>query len=374
MAAESENLKREVYNLVAPTLSRRAFIQEGALIMLTGLTAFGQSAGALSASADRSVARIGLITDLHYADTPDRGARNYRESLTKASAAVLYFNAQKPDFVVELGDMIDALPMPTAESEAQFLTRIQAEFARLKMPRHYVLGNHCIYSLTKPRFLNLCAQRKSYYAFDKGNFHFVVLDACYRKDGVDYGNLNFDWTDTDVPLKERNWLAADLKATKRKTVVFIHQRLDVPADKDDAVHSASAVRQVMEESGKVLAVFQGHSHVNDYQQINGIHYCTLDAVVGGTGSKRLFYTGPLRRWKHEIRRIRQTCGESPYVKKFVARHPLPCILFKQTRREQRFRLLPLRTRLHFHPGERRGKCCASGVSGEGDDDGAAVPR
>lgn len=290
MVHKNNAQNREAPEAAAPSMSRRIFVQDGALIMLAGLAASGQAARALETSPGAPALRIGLITDLHYADTPDRGARNYRDSLPKTSAAVSYFNIQKPDFVMEIGDMIDALPVPTADSEAQFLTDISGEFARLKMPRHYVLGNHCVYSLTKPQFLTICRQPKSYYSFDKGQFHFVVLDACFRKDGVDYGRLNFDWTDTDIPLKERDWLTADLKATKRKTVVFVHQRLDMPADKDDAVHSASAVRQVMEESGKVLTVFQGHSHVNDYQQIKGIHYCTLDAVVGGTGAAANAYS------------------------------------------------------------------------------------
>ena len=40
-----------------------------------------------------------------------------------------------------------------------------------------------------------------------------------------------------------------------------------------------------EESGKVLAVFQGHSHKNDHNDIAGIHYCTLVAMVEGSGAK-----------------------------------------------------------------------------------------
>jgi alkaline phosphatase len=33
----------------------------------------------------------------------------------------------------------------------------------------------------------------------------------------------------------------------------------------------------------VLAVFQGHSHQNDLKDIDGIHYCTLVAMVEGSG-------------------------------------------------------------------------------------------
>ena len=40
---------------------------------------------------------------------------------------------------------------------------------------------------------------------------------------------------------------------------------------------------MLEETGNVLAVFQGHSHKNDHRQISGIHYCTLVAMVEGDG-------------------------------------------------------------------------------------------
>jgi hypothetical protein len=43
------------------------------------------------------------------------------------------------------------------------------------------------------------------------------------------------------------------------------------------------VRKILESSGKVLAVFQGHYHQNDYREINRIHYCTLAAMIEGAG-------------------------------------------------------------------------------------------
>jgi hypothetical protein len=35
----------------------------------------------------------------------------------------------------------------------------------------------------------------------------------------------------------------------------------------------------------VLAVFQGHSHKTDHKEINGIHYCTIAAMVEGSGEE-----------------------------------------------------------------------------------------
>ena len=66
--------------------------------------------------------------------------------------------------------------------------------------------------------------------------------------------------------------------------MFAHQRLDV--SNHYGVKNAAAVRRVIEESGNVLAVFQGHSHKNDHKDIAGIHYCTMVAMVEGAGVER----------------------------------------------------------------------------------------
>jgi alkaline phosphatase len=50
------------------------------------------------------------------------------------------------------------------------------------------------------------------------------------------------------------------------------------------------VRQIFEESGRVRAVFQGHSHQNDLKDINGTHYCTLVAMIEGAGAENNGYS------------------------------------------------------------------------------------
>jgi Similar to alkaline phosphatase phoA (EC 3.1.3.1) len=71
-------------------------------------------------------------------------------------------------------------------------------------------------------------------------------------------------------------------------VVFAHQRLDV--SNDHGVKNCPEVRGLFERSGKVLAVFQGHSHQNDLTEIGGIHYCTLVAMVEGSGAENNGYS------------------------------------------------------------------------------------
>ncbi len=260
--------------IAARQLSRRAFLS-GSSLVLSGAafphTLFGQE--------PKQSLRVGLVTDLHHADKDTSGSRHYRESQGKLATAARQFTAKPLDFLVELGDFIDAAD--SVEQELGYLKTINKDFAAICRKRHYVLGNHCVHTLKKQEFLNTVQQKKSYYSFDVAGFHFIVLDACFRKDGTPYGRKNFKWTDTFIPEAEIKWLEADLNAARKPTIVFAHQRLDVA--NNYGVANAPVIRKLLERSGNVRAVFQGHSHKNDHKEINGIHYCTMVAMVEGTG-------------------------------------------------------------------------------------------
>jgi alkaline phosphatase len=236
-------------------------------------------------NSEKPLARIGLLTDIHYADKPAPQTRHYRDSLSKVHEAVDHFNTQKVDCIIELGDFIDS--GESKEAEIAFLKRVDAEYSRFPGERHYVLGNHDVSRLTKQQFLTACGKQKSHYSFDCGSCHLVVLDACFRPDGVDYLPGNFKWSEADIPAAQRDWLREDLKASNKPTVICVHQRLDEASQY--AIRSAATVRQILEESRTVVAVLQGHSHKNDYQVIEGIHYVTLRAVVEGAGLENSGY-------------------------------------------------------------------------------------
>lgn len=267
-------------------LGRRAFLRDGSLWMAAAGLAGTASQVAQGSTENGTVLRIGLVTDMHYADKPSAGSRHYRESIEKLAEAASKFSEANPRFVVELGDFVDAAS--SVEAELGYLKRIQSEFVHVAKERHYVLGNHCVDTLTKKEFLDGVEQTESYSSFDRGEYHFIILDACFRSDGKPYERKNSKWDDSNIPPAEIEWLRADLQSTQRKTIVFTHQRLD--DTKSHSVKNCAAVRQILEESKLVQAVFQGHSHQNDYRQILGIHYCTLRAMVEGAGAENNGYS------------------------------------------------------------------------------------
>ena len=233
------------------------------------------------------VLRVGIFTDLHAHDTdsPDEGKvmTAYPQRL---EACVDAMNAWPADLVIELGDFVNGAFVMGADlgNPARIvgiLEETEAIYAELDAPRYYVLGNHDMYDLSKEEFLAHTAATATFTSFDAGAYHFVILDAQYDKNGEDLGHA-FWVVQGNIPQSELDWLATDLAATDKPTIVCVHQRLEVDMDLlcggPEVLHNKE-VQQVMEDSGVVIAVFEGHDHENDHTVINGIHYIEFDQLT-----------------------------------------------------------------------------------------------
>lgn len=272
------------------TLSRQKFLKAGcgaALLLATGISSACKKS-------NRKALRVGLVSDTHYADRDPAGIRFYRESMAKFQECVNRMNEEQVDFMVHVGDFKDEDPEPTEARTLNFLRDLESTYAQFNGPRYHVLGNHDLDSISKKQFLDNVENSEvdpsaSYYSFDKQDFHFIILDATFRQDGVSYDKGNFSWKDSIIPQNQLDWLKADLKSTNKPTIVFVHQLLDSEQTVEHQVKNAAAVREILEESNKVLAVFHGHQHDGGYHQIKGIHYYTLKAVVDHSGPENNSY-------------------------------------------------------------------------------------
>jgi len=235
--------------------------------------------------------RFGIFTDSHYADREPSGTRFYRESIDKLSECIDVMNSENVDFMIELGDFKDQGNPPVEEETIRFLSVIEKEYCRFKGPHYHVLGNHDHDSISKDQFLQGISNTgfsaaQPYYSFNTGSVHFVVLDANYTSDGKPYDHGNFDWTDAFIPGRQLRWLKKDLSATSKPVVIFIHHRLDITDEnKIFGPSNADKIRRILENSGKVIMVFQGHEHSGALNRINNIPYYTLKGMVEGSGSE-----------------------------------------------------------------------------------------
>jgi len=271
-------------------ITRRDFLKS------SGCVIAGLSLGAPFAYADdtnrKAKLRFGIVADAHYADTSASGTRFYRESLEKMAECVELMNHKKVDFLVELGDFKDEGEPASEKTTLKFLETMENIFTCFRGARYHVLGNHDADSISKEQFLARVdntgiAKQAKYYSFDVGGFHFIVLDANYKADASDYDHGNFVWTDTIIPPRELDWLKNDLASGSAPVIVFVHQQLDGIGE--HYVNNADQVRQILQETRRVLAVFQGHNHAGHYSYIEGIHYYTLKAMVEGTGAENSSY-------------------------------------------------------------------------------------
>lgn len=268
------------------TMGRRKFLAYSGLV--SSATILG-----LNACKDRKSLRFGIVTDTHYADREVAGSRYYRQAKEKLKEFVSLMNEKKVDFVVHLGDFKDQDENPVEENTLQYLRELEAVFQGFDGPTYHVLGNHDMDSISKKQFLENVtntdiAKDLSYYSFDFKDHHFIVLDANYRSDMQSYEKGNFEWTDPNLPEEQLEWLREDLKQNIRPTIVFIHQPLD--GDDHYFVKNSPKIRTILEESGQVHAVLQGHMHQERHNHINGIHYCTFLAVVDGDGEENNCYS------------------------------------------------------------------------------------
>jgi 3',5'-cyclic AMP phosphodiesterase CpdA len=230
--------------------------------------------------------RFGMVTDPHFARTEILWERYYDQSAAKLADAVKTFNNGNLDFIIELGDLKDQGTPPDRQETMEFLIEIENVLSRYNGPVYHVLGNHDMDSISKEEFLKNIknhgqAQAKKYYSFITNGIKFIVLDANYNEDGADYDSGNFDWTYCKIPEFQIEWLKNELNTNDLPVIVFTHQLLDSFSDVPEThfIDNAAEIRELLESSKKVLAVFQGHFHDGNYSFRNGIHYYTLKAMV-----------------------------------------------------------------------------------------------
>lgn len=268
-------------------MQRREFLQTSTMVVGTSVLATSSQA---EDETRKPALTLGLLTDIHYADKPPRGTRHYRDSLAKAEEATEFFKQNQPDLILCLGDLIDAAP--SLDEEIAHLRTISATLDKSGIPRRHVIGNHCVHTLTKEEFFKHAGlnQTQGHFSEEQQGIRLIVLDACFNREMASYQRKNFDWKDSNIPAEQLRWLRAELKKSDKPAVVFVHQRIDIPPADPHAVKQSPQVRRILEESRKVTAVFQGHSHKNELNSIQGIEYCTLAAMIEGDGLENNAYS------------------------------------------------------------------------------------
>jgi 3',5'-cyclic AMP phosphodiesterase CpdA len=224
--------------------------------------------------------KIAIISDIHigpegYHKGIKRKLSSYSEEFIQSF--VQWVNTEiQPHFVVQLGDMIEDANL--SDDLVNFQRGIEA-FKNLNRPVHHLIGNHDNRNLSDEKLRELLGLDHLYYSFDAGDHHFVML---HSKAPV-RGGQSF------IPDEELFWLQDDLNRTAKATLIFVHHSL---ADQDLTgnpwfeglpekclVQNRREVRTILERSGKVIAVINGHLHWNRVDIHGRIPYITIQSLV-----------------------------------------------------------------------------------------------
>ena len=202
----------------------------------------------------------------------------------------------KADFAIQGGDHIfDALGVDKQRSLGLFALYDKTQ-QDLGLQVYHTLGNHDCFGVYPQSGMQpadpLYGKKyfedhvgKTYFSFDHKGVHFIVLDSIGITADRGYEGR--------IDAIQVAWLAADLHAqpAAKPIIVSVHiplvSAIDnyMPAPATPPAHHGNTVVNSAEvtrlfDGHQVLAVFQGHTHINERVDWHGIPYITSGAVSG----------------------------------------------------------------------------------------------
>ncbi|CAN5768106.1 phosphodiesterase [soil metagenome] len=268
-------------------LSRRRFLT---------LSAAAAAYPALSLSAQK-IATPGNLRFIFFTDTHNQPELSANEGTTLALRKI---KSLKPDLCIQGGDHVMDITETSRERSLMLLDLYQkTEHALDGIPVHHVLGNHDVFgrdpksgiALTDPLYGKKAFEQRfntrTYRSFDHSGYHFILLDAI----GIT-PNRDFDAVIDPIQLQ---WLKQDLAATPADTPIIITSHVPLVSaaaqyappykgNTNPALHTyllGNAFEVLPLFEGKnVIAVLQGHTHLNEVVYWRNIPFITSGAVCG----------------------------------------------------------------------------------------------
>lgn len=234
-----------------------------------------------------------VLTDIHYADQPPTLNLDYRGSWERLSRAVESINAARPEFAIQLGDLVDG--------EADNLPRILPVYRNLAARQYHVLGNH---DFCKPRarLQQQLGMENAWYDFAAGGWRFIVLDGMdisipgraagtperqaaeemLTALGVRNAPNAQDWNGGIGDAQQR-WLREVLRRAGNageRAIVFCHfPLLREAATPQHLLWNSEEILRILQEAPMLVAYMNGHAHDGGYALRHGIHFVTYPGMV-----------------------------------------------------------------------------------------------
>ena len=219
--------------------------------------------------------KLGLCADSHYSSAEvSCGNRYNSQALDRIRAACGQFEKAGCDRIICLGDLIDREPVH--DREVDNLKHVAEVFRSLSVPVTVIMGNHDGFSFTREEFYEILGEECRPADIYGEDVSLIFADACFFRSGKPYGPGDDDWTDTCLPDPEG--FRRRVGQATGAVYVFLHQNLDPTVESHHILANAAEARRILENTGKVRAVYQGHYHPGNNTELNGISYVTIPAL------------------------------------------------------------------------------------------------
>jgi len=278
-------------------LDRRRFLSlSAAAAAASALPAFPR---AIPAPARAGTLRLVFFTDTH--TQPELSAAE------GTALALQKIKSLKPDLCIQGGDhCFDLAAVPRERSLLLLDLYGKTEHALDGIPIHHVIGNHDVFGrdpganvpTSDPLYGKKAFEQrfntKTYRSFDEKGYHFILLDSIQITPQRDF--------DAMVDPDQLAWLTNDLASTPAGTPILIVSHVPLvsaapqyapPGDKAAKAAAYQAItglhgfllgnaREVTQlfEGHNVIAVLQGHTHINETVFWRNTPYITSGAVSG----------------------------------------------------------------------------------------------
>lgn len=224
--------------------------------------------------------KLGIFADAHYCKAEVLcHTRRPSLSLAKIKAAMDAFADAQVELVICMGDLIDKGETP--EEPVQCLTEAMNVIRSYGIPYYILPGNHDYAAFNAEAFSARTKCHTPPYVLNTASHLLVFLDANYREDYRRFDVAGVEWKDSNLPPEQLTFLKYTLAAATKPCIVLLHENLDDAVQINHVVKNAADARSIIENSGKVSLVLQGHYHKGADRLINGIRYLTLPAMCEG---------------------------------------------------------------------------------------------
>jgi 3',5'-cyclic-AMP phosphodiesterase len=209
----------------------------------------------------------------------------------------------RPDFLIQGGDVImDGLHRDAATVNKQYTLAREVLKRSCTLPMEHVIGNHDVWGWTNaatdsyandPRYgkgwwLNWTGYERTYRSFDRGGWHFVLLDSVMRH-GRGY--------QARLDTAQARWLEQDLASTPKSTPVCIVSHVPIlstaalffgPGERSGHWYVPSSlmhidarwIKDLLVKNPNVKVCLSGHIHMADRIDYNGVKHFGIGAVSG----------------------------------------------------------------------------------------------